>query len=217
MNTRLIRSHELVANIEAWRAPEVSGQTQHSNSGSLGDQRNERQRAEREGFEHGRQAGIEAARREIAAQTAALEKTLDALSRPFDGLDQRFIEEIVVLVRAVTRQLVRRELQSDPGHIAGVVRTALAALPMATNDIVVRLHPDDAAALNACLTPAAGERSWRVEADPVLERGGCLVSTPNSQIDARLETRLGRVIAGLFADDRKHTNEPAAPDTPAHG
>ncbi len=216
MNTRLIRSHELEASLEAWRAPNVAGPTQRSGGASLGDARNERQRAEREGFEQGRQAGLETARREIAAQSAALEKTLDALSRPFDELDQRFIEQVTVLVRAVTRQLLRRELQTDPGHIVGVVRTALAALPMAATEVVVRLHPDDAATLTNCLTPAAGERSWRVESDPLLERGGCLVLTPSSQIDARVETRIGRVIAGLFDDDRKATDEPAAPDSAAH-
>ncbi len=139
------------------------------------------------------------------ARAEALERALDALSRPFEGLDQRFHEEILELVKAVARQLVRREMRLDPTHIVGVVREGLAALPMAAADIVVRMHPDDAQVMRECLASEAGERNWRIEPDPLMERGGCVIATPDSQVDSRLETRLGRVIATMFEDERKDT------------
>jgi flagellar assembly protein FliH len=210
--TRLIRGHELGAEPTPWQAPEVSGPTVRSRAGGLDDLRAERERARREGFEEGRRAGLEAARQETAARGRLLEQALDALARPFEGLEQRFHEEVVELVRAVARQLLRRELRLDPGHVVGVVREGLAALPMAATDVVVRLHPDDAAVMRECLAPADGERSWRIEPDPLLERGGCVVLTSQSQVDGRLETRLGRTIATLFEDERRDPGETSRSD-----
>ena len=57
--------------------------------------------------------------------------------------------------------------------------------------------------LRDCLAAGDGARGWRIEADPVLERGGCLVTTAQSQVDGRLETRLARSIATLFEDQRQ--------------
>jgi flagellar biosynthesis/type III secretory pathway protein FliH len=65
--------------------------------------------------------------------------------------------------------------------------------------------------MRECLTPDAGERSWRIEADPLMDRGGCVVLTPQSQVDGRLETRLSRTIATMFDDERKNHGE--APDS----
>jgi flagellar assembly protein FliH len=37
--------------------------------------------------------------------------------------------------------------------------------------------------------------------DPQIERGGCRLETPSTEIDATLETRWRRVIASLGRDD----------------
>lgn len=215
--TKLIRSHEVDERCMPWQVPEVSGPTVSRRGDAVDDLRAERQKAAREGFEEGRRAGLEAARKEVAARAEALEKALDALARPFEELDQRFLAEIVELVQAVARQMLRRELRMDPTHVVGVVREGLAALPMAAADVVVRLHPDDAAVVNECLAGDAAGRGWRIEADPLMERGGCIVVTPQSQVDCRLETRLGRSIAALFEDERKEGPDGAAPDAePGH-
>jgi flagellar assembly protein FliH len=213
MATKLIRSDDLAGGYSAWQAPEVSGPTVRGRASDAEDVRGARQRAYQEGLEQGRAAGIEAGRRDIAARAQVLEQVLAALSRPFEGLDHRFQDEIVALVRAITRQLIRREMRLDPGHIVGVVRDGLAALPMARNDIVVRLHPEDAAVIRECLATDTDGRAWRIEADPVMERGGCLIVTPQSQVDGRLDTRLARAIAALFEDERKDDAETPGSDS----
>jgi len=203
MASKLIRSHELAEACQPWQAPEVTGHAHPGHSDPLEDSAGSREQARREGFEEGRRAGLAAAAQDIAARSSALQVALDALAHPFEGLDHRFHEEIIELVKAVSRQLVRREMRLDPTHLAGVVREALAALPMAATDVVVRVHPQDAAILRDCLAPGDEARGWRIEADPVLERGGCLVTTAQSQVDGRLETRLARSIATLFEDQRQ--------------
>ncbi len=201
-SSRLIRSGD--APVVAWRAPEVptqGGPGSYRRTGD-GDLAAVQQRAWDKGFSEGRAAGIEAGTRELAARIEAVESILDALARPLGDLDHRVEDELLALVQAVARQLVRRELRLDPGHLVGIIREGLAALPLASGDVVVRLHPADAEALAERLGQPAGDRAWRVETDPTLERGGCLITSPRSTIDARLDARLARLVAGLMEDQR---------------
>jgi flagellar assembly protein FliH len=214
MSSRLIRGHEVAERCQTWQAPEVSGPTLRARASDSDDLRATRQKAWQEGFDQGRAAGLESARKDATSRARALEQALDALARPFADLDQRFHAEVVELVRAVSRQLLRRELRGDPAHLVGVVREGLAALPMAASGIVVRMHPEDATAVRDSLAPGSGEQSWRIETDPLMERGGCIIVTSQSQVDGRLDTRLDRVIATLFDDERK---EAAAHDGESPG
>jgi flagellar assembly protein FliH len=211
MSSRLVRGHELTDSCQTWQLPDVGLGVARGRGGTLDDARLARQQAVQEGFEEGRRAGAEAARKDVMAQARALERALDALARPFEALEQRFHEEILELVRAIARQLLRRELKLDPAHVIGVVREGLAALPMASTDIVVRMHPEDAKLMQDCLDTQSGDRAWRIEADPLMERGGCVIVTPQSQIDGRLDTRLARTVATMFDDERRESTR--APGT----
>jgi flagellar assembly protein FliH len=204
-SSRLIRGDGTLGQYVAWKAPEVGtpGGAGNFRRGE-GDPAAVQQRAWQQGFDQGRAAGIEAGMKETAARAAAVERVLDALARPLEDLDHRVEEEILALVHAIVRQLVRREIHLDPTHIVGVIREALAALPVSAEDVTVRLHPEDADVVRGCLPPAEQDRAWKIEADPLLERGGCLVSSARSNIDGTLDARLSRVVAGLFEDERSH-------------
>ena len=210
-SSRLIRGGGNAAPVVAWRAPEVpnpGGPGSYRRSGD-NDLTAVQQRAWQQGFEQGRTAGVEAGTSELAVRIEAVERILDALARPLEDLDHRVEEELLALVQAVVRQLVRRELQHDPGHLIGLIREGLAALPLATGDVVVRLHPADADAIRERLADASEDRAWRLETDPLLERGGCLITSPRSNIDGRIEARLARVIAGLLDDERDQPDHQA--------
>jgi flagellar assembly protein FliH len=211
MSSRLIRGDEVAERCQPWQAPEVSGPTLRGRVAEPEDLRATRQKAWQEGFDQGRSAGLESAGKDTAARARAFERVLDALTRPFEDLDQRFQVEVVELVRAVARQVLRRELHADPTHLIGVVREGLAALPMSASGIIVRMHPDDVAAVHDCLAPGSGERSWRFEADPLMERGGCSIVTAQSQVDGRLDARLDRIIATMFDDERKEPSHDSQP------
>ena len=203
-SSRLIRGGDGHAQAVAWRAPEVpnpGGPGSYRRSAD-GDVQAVQQRAWDKGFEQGRAAGVEAGARELGERIAAIETILDALARPLEDLDHRVEAELLALVQAVARQHVRREMHQDPGHLIGVIREGLAALPLASGDVVVRLHPADADAIRERLADPAGDRAWRLETDPLLERGGCLITSARSTIDARLDARLSRVIARLLEDER---------------
>ena len=155
-----------------------------------------------EGFALGRKEGRNAGQAQIKASVQRLEQLMSALARPFAELDQRVEKELVNLAIAMTRQLIRRELKTDPGQIIAVVREALAALPVATRGVRVHLHPDDAALVRSALSVAEGEQAWKLMEDPALTRGGCRVVSETSQIDATVEARLNAIIAATLGGER---------------
>src|SRR3546814_17590322 len=97
---------------------------------------------------------------------------------------------------AVVRQLFRRELKQDPSHVVGVVRDAIRLLPVASREIQVGLHPDDAALVRESLPPSEGTRAWAIVEDPLIERGGCKLTTEKSRIDAPANSDRKSVVAG---------------------
>ncbi len=156
-----------------------------------------------EGYEAGHREGLAAAEREAAERLRQLDAMLDALARPFDELDEAVEQELVFLAMAVARQLIRRELKSDPGQIVGVIREALALLPVADGDVRLELHPEDARLVRELLNlDESGERSWRIVEDPTLTRGGCRIANRTSRIDATVESRIHAAIAKVLGAER---------------
>ena len=68
---------------------------------------------------------------------------------------------------------------------------------------MIALHPADAELFRKLSDgePALATLPWKVVEDPQIERGGCRLETPSTEIDATLETRWRRVIASLGRDD----------------
>lgn len=198
-SSRLIPGDEVATELPTWSAPDMAGAPVRGSEKELAEL--ERRATER-GFETGKAAGLAAATADIRERVGALESVLDALARPFINLDHRIEEELLALVQAISHQLVRRELHIDPTHIVGVIRDGLAALPASAEEVVVRLHPDDADIVRECLRQDDPDQGWLIAADPVMERGGCEIETRSSIIDACIETRLGNVIATMFEDER---------------
>jgi flagellar assembly protein FliH len=158
--------------------------------------------AHKEAFEQGLSEGREAGRAEVRAVVERLSGMFHDLAKPFEILDEEVERELLTLAMALARQIVRRELKTDPTQIIGVFREAIAALPVAAREVRVHLHPEDAAVVRQHLAPTENERAWAIVEDPVMARGGCQVVTTTSRIDARLETRLGAILSELMGTER---------------
>jgi flagellar assembly protein FliH len=176
---------------ERWQAPSIDGVSTEGFPTASQLEALQKQ-AHDEAWQAGHAEGLEAGRAEIERRAARFDALLTALAEPFAALDETVERRLVELATTVVEQLLRRELQADPAHVAGVVREALAALPAGSRNVAVHLHPDDAALVAEQLAETHGERAWSIVEDPSLTRGGCTVTTHNAQIDARVETRLER-------------------------
>jgi flagellar assembly protein FliH len=188
---------------QLWNAPEVAGAGVVRKMATVGGLVDLQAEAHKEAFEQGLAEGRAAGRAEIRAQVERLSGMFYDLARPFEVLDTEVERELLTLAMALARQIVRRELKTDPTHIIGIIREAIAALPVAAREVRVHLHPEDAAVVRDNLAPTENERAWMIVEDPVMARGGCQIKTSTSRIDARLETRLAAILSELLGTERQ--------------
>lgn len=166
------------------------------------------QQAREEGHAQGLLQGRAAAQLEFAQQVAHVSAVLDALAKPLDDVDAEVEQDIAQLAMAVARQLIRRELKTAPDEVIACVREALAALPAAAREVRVSLNPEDAVLIRSHLGEGHVARAWELLDDPLISRGGCLIHSDHSRIDARVDTRLARVIGAVLGGQRSADDGP---------
>jgi len=201
---------EELANYQKWQAPKmVSVSDVDGPSPALmtveGIERLQKE-AQKEGykvgFEQGKKAGSDAGQKEIAQQANFLKQIMSTLNTPLIELDQKIEHDLISLVTTMTRQLVRRELKTDPEHVIGAVRAAMAVLPINDRKLKIYLNPQDIELVKKGLSMDDNSESWNLIDDPRLSRGGCRLETADTMIDASVEARLDSVITKLLGGER---------------
>lgn len=217
-NSSKVDPDQAAADVRQWLPPEING-------GKTGEQRTLQppsappttqelqklqkaayeegyEQGRREGFEFGHKEGLERARKELEHATSQFDRLLQTFEQPLQELDDQIERELLSLIISIVRQLVRREVKSDPNLIIGVVREALSILPVNSRNVRLTVHPDDADLIREIYALADTEVGWILVEDPVINRGGCKVVTDTSQIDATLDSRLASLIAPLLVGAR---------------
>lgn len=113
---------------------------------------------------------------------------------------RRWEQSAVQLAVKIAERIVRREVAQSPQITLGLVREALE-LSAGTQQITIRLHPADFAALEGPVKRLAQEISRAATAailpDESISRGGCRLETQHGVIDQQIETQLSRIGAEL--------------------
>ena len=207
--------------IERWALPPVEGPLASSareERGRGAPAARASQEAAR-GYEAGMaraQAEMQSRLEELTQRVRRLDAMLQLLGEPLRALDDEVEKQLLELALAVGKQLARRELAADPAQILGVLRECLEQLPLAAREVRVHLHPEDAAVVRERLAAPAEERAWSLIEDPTLARGGCVVRSDVSQIDARFESRVNAVLSSALGEQRASGRAASAPSgTPA--
>jgi flagellar assembly protein FliH len=195
-----------VVAVERWSAPVVEGPIIGRRADGRTDiDKSAAQSSHSLGYQAGlaaAQAEMQARMRELDVRITRLDSILKLLSRPLEELDVELERQLTALVLTVGRQIVRRELRTDPEQIIAILRETVSRLPAAARDVRVHLHPEDAAVVRAQLATPSNDRAWSIVEDPSLTRGGCLIRTDTSQVDARLESRLNAIVSAALGDER---------------
>lgn len=155
-----------------------------------------REEARRAGWEQGLSEGRQAARGELRLQADRLQHVIEQLASPLAQVGQDVQDELVQLAMAIARQVIQRELATQPEQIRDVVTQAIAALPSGNRHLRIHLHPEDAHLLAEHMD-VHEVASWKIIEDATLIRGGCIVDTGATRVDARLETRMQDILARL--------------------
>jgi len=196
---------------QRWQFPDV-GNAVESKKGSIGFltaekvealQKQAYQQAYSEGYAEGFNKGHQEGKRKLEELHQQLNDVICLVQQPLNDLDQEVIDQIFELVVSIARQLVKRELKTDPGEIVAVIRDAIKLLPVSSNKINIALHPEDNALLKGLFKYTQEAEQWRIIDDIGLQRGDCKVTTEISRIDASLEDRLISVANKAWGGERE--------------
>jgi flagellar assembly protein FliH len=173
-----------------------------------------REQSEARGYEAGMakaQADMQGRIADLDERVRRLDSLLQFIGRPLLELDADVEKILLQLTLTIGKQLARRELRIDPAQVIAIIRESLQELPTAAREIRVHLHPEDASIVRERLTAPVNERAWTIVEDPTMARGGCIVRTETSRIDARLESRINTVIANALGDERSPDRAESGP------
>ena len=159
-------------------------------------------RIEAAAYAHGRADGEKSSWEELMPRTEAIAEAWPTALEDVRLHQARWTanaeENLAVLAVAVARQLIAREVESDPSIVAGLVQRALSQFPL-DQQVTVRLHPDDVDSCNGLLQPGEGNKFHEIRwaADAQVHRGGCMVEGRERIIDGRVDTALERIYQSI--------------------
>lgn len=159
-------------------------------------------RAREEGFA----AGLADAEAHLEPARSALAEAVRAFEARVDGAAAELEQRAVELALALAEKILHTAMEADPSLVASVVTGALRRV-VHRDGVVIDVNPADVEIIRLATDRIASELGslprLEVTGERRVARGGCVVRTPDGEIDARLETQLQRAAALLL--------EPAAP------
>lgn len=152
-----------------------------------------REAARAEGYADGLAAG----RVEMDQAGRHMKQLAESFSATLDNLDFRLADMVLDLALDVARQVVTGELAVHPERILDVVNLALKQMAETSREARLLLNPDDAVLVRPHLDQVLDKNRLRIVEDARIERGGCLIETPQGDLDATLPARWRQVVQVL--------------------
>ena len=170
----------------------------------MAEARQEAARKVQEAFQEGLARGTQAAEDRFETSLAKCTETLDAAAAAIQSAHEQFLDtlepQVVALVKLMAQQVIESELKSDPESLPRMARRALSGLA-GQFSVTLLVHPDDLAALQThqvtLLDSVSGVDILNIIASDTVEPGGCIARSDEMEIDARVETLVGRVLDAL--------------------
>ena len=141
-----------------------------------------------DGLAQGREQGTALAKNQVVEQTRTLAAALEQAAGRIDEKQAELIHlarsDLLKLAMAMAERIVRARIEADPQLVRRAVDAAVD-LAGRRRSLKVRLNPADVEAMEKSKHEAV-----EFVPDPTVERGGCVVETETSQVDAAIETQL---------------------------
>ena len=145
------------------------------------------------GFSTGEQAGKEQGLKEIEAQYHFLTEMIEKLKSVEKDLIKRALSDVLQVSLAVAKQIIRGEIQQKPETLHEYIREATEKMSQ-SDSFLIRIHPVDKATLtktgDTIFRQIEKMKSIRIEADPKLQPGECIIETQGNMVDGRFDSQL---------------------------
>lgn len=109
--------------------------------------------------------------------------------------EQQIAHGVLELACELARQVLRHELSVNPNALQPVLREALGLLVSESKSALVRLNPLDLEVLETVVRTEFPNLALTLLADASVTRGGCVVESAGTVVDATVQKRWTRAIA----------------------
>lgn len=140
---------------------------------------------------------IDTTGKESAATFASL---FGSVREQLDQAEQVMARGVLELACELARQVLRHEMSTNPNALQPVVREALGMLSVDSKAAVVRMNPLDIEVLAEVVRQEFSSLALTLLPDATLARGGCLVESAGTVVDATVEKRWLRAVSSLGLD-----------------
>jgi flagellar assembly protein FliH len=181
---------------ERWEVVEPVSQ-QESDEARAARLLRETTRIREEAREEGIRLGREDGRREAESDCQRMKELVTSYSQALDTLDFRMADMVLDLALEVARHVIAGELTTKPERVMDVILLALKEMVDTTKEARLLLNPDDAAMVRPHLDDVLDKNRLRIVEDVRIVRGGCLIETPQGDLDATLQARWREVVKVL--------------------
>lgn len=155
------------------------------------------------GKEEGTTAAFEKFEAEFSALNESWAEALAEWKRNRSIQREEGRRDLLRLSLGIAERVLRRLPKHDPTLIVEQVAAAIDLLLDRTT-LTIRMNPEDRplleAHLPALLAATDADLEATLEEDASIARGGCVVSTPEGDVDARLGTQIERLTQALFPE-----------------
>jgi len=165
------------------------------------------------GHEQGMNEGMAEGRRLGEASAAQIMAIMESFQTEREHADELIAQDLQTLALDLTRAILKTALPVRPELLLPLIN-GLVRDTYSSGGAQLHLHPDDLALLKQHMGEELEQASWKLSANPNIERGGCLLETPDTHVDASLSTRWRRLALVLGGDtewlverDRRQTPE----------
>jgi flagellar assembly protein FliH len=145
------------------------------------------------GFSAGEAAGKEQGLKEVEAKFHFLTAMIEKLKSVEQDLIKSVESDTIQLSLAVAKRIIRQEIQQNPEKIREYVREAMEKMNQ-SDKFLIRLNPVDKTTLAQSGKPLIQEiekiKSVRLEADPLLEPGECIIESHAKMVDGRFDSQI---------------------------
>lgn len=165
-----------------------------------------------QGHKLGYDEGYKSGQDDVRSISLRLAQICRALLDPIPANDDKLEEALKSLVTSICTQVVQRELTLDSSGVMAVVKEALECMQPGNKRIRIHLNPDDIDIVERELRNLnQWENQWRLLAHRTITRGGCIIDTDDSIVDARAEKRLGALLHQIYSKDAAALNQESTP------
>lgn len=158
--------------------------------------------AGREGFELGKDEGRKAGYEEVANLIEETRRTLHQAFGERDRLMKSVESEAAKLALKIAERIIGSEISMRSDIVLEMVRSTIEKVKDREN-VTIYVHKEDLDYVKGNSVTfgriVEGVRSFDIQADPRVDRGGCIIETNLGSVDARISTKLLAIEAAFKA------------------